>query len=59
MEKELHISAEKPVYDLPYDFIGDETFSIRADFIKPYSNRKLILERRDFNYCLSKIRITA
>ena len=41
---------------LPYVFVGDETFSLRADFMKPYPQKELNRERRIFNYRLSRAR---
>ena len=41
---------------LPYVFIGDEAFSLRKDFLKPYNVKQLKRERKIFNYCLSRAR---
>lgn len=41
---------------LPYVFIGDEAFSLRNDFLKPFSQIKLDREKRIFNYRLSRAR---
>lgn len=41
---------------LPYVFIGDEAFSLRNDFLKPYSQKELDKARRIFNYRLSRAR---
>jgi hypothetical protein len=41
---------------LPYVFIGDEVFSLRKDFLKPYNVKQLTRERKIFNYCLSRAR---
>ena len=41
---------------LPYVFIGDEAFALRKDFLKPYSSKDLTVERRIFNYRLSRAR---
>jgi hypothetical protein len=35
---------------LPYVFVGDEVFSLRKDFLKPYNVKQLTRERRIFNY---------
>jgi len=43
---------------LNYVFLGDEAFSLRPDFLKPYNQRELTLERRIFNYRLSRARRT-
>jgi hypothetical protein len=41
---------------LPYVFNGDETFSLRNDFLKPYNVKQLTRERKIFNYHLSRAR---
>ncbi|XP_035917738.1 uncharacterized protein LOC118515144 [Anopheles stephensi] len=41
---------------LPYTFIGDEAFSLRVNFLKPFNRRHLNYERRVFNYRLSRAR---
>lgn len=41
---------------LPYVFVGDEAFSLRPDFMKPYSRKKLTKPTRIFNYRLSRAR---
>lgn len=41
---------------LPHIFIGDETFAMRPDFLKPYPRDKLNKETRIFNYRLSRAR---
>jgi hypothetical protein len=38
---------------LPYVFIGDEAFSLRNNFLKPYNVKQLTRERKVFNYRLS------
>jgi hypothetical protein len=38
---------------LPYVFIGDEAFSLRNNFLKPYNVKQLTRERKIFNYRLS------
>jgi len=43
---------------LNYAFLGDEAFLLRPDFLKPYNQRELTLERRIFNYRLSRARRT-
>ena len=35
---------------LPYVFLGGEAFSLRKEFLKPYSLKQLTRERRIFNY---------
>jgi len=39
---------------LPRVFIGDEVFSLRKDFLKPYSVKQLARERKIFNYRLCR-----
>lgn len=41
---------------LNYVFVGDEAFSMRPDFLKPYSQRDLTITRRIYNYRLSRAR---
>lgn len=41
---------------LNYVFVGDDAFSLRPDFMKPYSHRSLNYEERIFNYRLSRAR---
>lgn len=41
---------------LNYVFVGDEAFTLRTDFLKPYSQRNLTATRRIFNYRLSRAR---
>lgn len=41
---------------LPFVFIGDEAFSLKPNFLKPYSQRELNYERKVFNYRLSRAR---
>lgn len=41
---------------LPFVFIGDEAFSLRKNFLKPYSQKELNKERKIFNYRLSHAR---
>lgn len=41
---------------LPYVFVGDEAFSLRKHFMKPFSQRELTHEHRIFNYRLSRAR---
>lgn len=41
---------------LSFVFIGDEAFSLRKDFMKPFNKRQLKYERRVFNYRLSRAR---
>lgn len=41
---------------LPYVFIGDEAFSLKPNFLKPYNQKELNYERKVFNYRLSRAR---
>jgi hypothetical protein len=41
---------------LPYVFIGDEAFSLRKDFLKPYNVKQLTRARKIFNCRLSRAR---
>jgi hypothetical protein len=41
---------------LSYVFIGDEAFSLRKDFLKPYNVNQLTRERKSFNYHPSRAR---
>ena len=41
---------------LAFVFVGDEAFSLRSDFLKPYPQRELTHDRRVFNYRLSRAR---
>lgn len=41
---------------LPFVFIGDEAFSLRRDFLKPFAQKELNKEKRIFNYRLSRAR---
>jgi len=42
--------------ELPYVFIGDDAFSLRKDFLKPYILNQLTRETKIFNYRLSRAR---
>lgn len=58
---QLHIPMpSKPKYGensiLPYVFLGDEAFSLRENFLKPFSQAELNAERKIFNYRLSRAR---
>lgn len=41
---------------LPFVFIGDEAFALRCDFLKPFSQRELDHDKKNFNYRLSRAR---
>lgn len=57
-EKKLKIPQETLImgHKLPYVFVGDEAFTLRQDFLKPYNRKLLNNERRIFNYRLSRCR---
>ncbi|XP_060860280.1 uncharacterized protein LOC132937465 [Metopolophium dirhodum] len=42
--------------NLPYVFIGDEAFSLKPNFLKPYNQKELNYEHKVFNYRLSRAR---
>ena len=42
----------------PYVFVGDEAFALKDNLLKPYASATLNLERRIFNYRLSRARRT-
>lgn len=49
----------KPTYSenlIPFVFIGDEAFSLRSDFLKPFGQKELNHDRKIFNYRLSRAR---
>ncbi|KAJ8963716.1 hypothetical protein NQ314_005437 [Rhamnusium bicolor] len=52
----LPSKREKSSSELPFVFIGDEAFALRADFLKPFSQKALNSERRIFNYRLGRAR---
>jgi hypothetical protein len=39
--------------DLPYVFVGNKVFALCQEFFKPFSQKNLNTERRNFNYRLS------
>lgn len=41
---------------LPYVFVGDDAFTLTDSFMKPYSQINLTIEKRIFNYRLSRAR---
>lgn len=43
-------------FELPYVFVGDDAFSLRQNFLKPYPARGMTLERRIYNYRLCRAR---
>ncbi|XP_068083928.1 putative nuclease HARBI1 [Anabrus simplex] len=52
------LNVPKPAIceDLPFVFIGDEAFSLRENFMKPFSQKNLTEDRRVYNYFLSRAR---
>lgn len=44
------------VRTLNYVFVGDEAFTLRTDFLKPYSQKDLTVSRKIYNYRLSRAR---
>lgn len=58
--EELNIPRPEPVngslFGLPYVLLGDEAFTLRPDFMKPFNVKSLNEERRIFNYRLSRAR---
>lgn len=60
VNKELNIPPATKVLnsceELPYVFIGDEAFSLRADMLKPFPQRELNKETKIYNYRLSRAR---
>lgn len=55
---ELNIPRRRVIgnRELNYVFVGDEAFSLRTDFMKPFNFRELSSEKRIFNYRLSRTR---
>lgn len=41
---------------LPFVFVADEAFTLRSDFLKPFSRQELNNEKKIFNYRLSRAR---
>jgi hypothetical protein len=44
------------IRSMPYVFIGDEAFLLMKNLIKPYSQRKITVEEKIFNYRLCRAR---
>lgn len=40
----------------PYVFLGDEAFSLKSNFMRPYPNRNLTMEQRTYNFRHSRAR---
>lgn len=51
-----HSPAKNSSTQLPWVFIGDEAFSLRKNMLKPFGLRDLSIERKIFNYRLSRAR---
>lgn len=47
---------EETIGNLNFVFVGDEAFSLREDFLKPYAQKGLTYDQRIFNYRLSRSR---
>jgi len=45
-------------YKLPYVIVGDDAFALKPNLLKPYPHRGLTLDKRIFNYRLSRARRT-
>ncbi|XP_046622671.1 protein ALP1-like [Neodiprion virginianus] len=45
-------------YKLPYVIVGNEAFALKPNLLKPYPDRNLTLDKRIFNYRLSRVRRT-
>ncbi|XP_015369313.1 PREDICTED: uncharacterized protein LOC107165542 [Diuraphis noxia] len=45
-------------YKLPYVIVGDDAFALKPNLLKPYPSRGLTLDKRIFNYRLSRARRT-
>ncbi|XP_067272628.1 uncharacterized protein [Pseudorasbora parva] len=56
----LHIPPPQPLPNsevfVPFMFIGDDAYPLRADLMKPYSHRHTERQERIFNYRLSRAR---
>ncbi|KAL6417154.1 hypothetical protein ACFW04_014660 [Cataglyphis niger] len=50
----MHDSAF--LHKMPYVIVGDDAFSLTQNLMKSYPNRKLTIEKRIFNYRLSRAR---
>lgn len=60
-DNEFNIPRSQPLpgivgSNMPYTFIGDETFSLSLDIVRPFSGKDLSDTKRIFNYRLSRVR---
>lgn len=62
-DKSLQIPEPAPLPNsekiLPFVFVGDDAFALTENFMKPYSQTGLTVEKRIFNYRLSRARRVA
>ncbi|XP_068082895.1 putative nuclease HARBI1 [Anabrus simplex] len=56
ISNKLNVPKPATCEDLPFVFIGDEAFSLRENFMKPFSQKNLTEDRRVYNYFLSRTR---
>ncbi|XP_049941676.1 uncharacterized protein LOC126418789 [Schistocerca serialis cubense] len=57
LNEHLNLSNnDETIKNLNFVFLGDEAFSLKEKFLKPYSQRELDHDRRIFNYRLSRAR---
>ncbi|KAJ8917036.1 hypothetical protein NQ315_012955 [Exocentrus adspersus] len=49
------ISSERP--ELPYVFVGDEAFPLLTNLLRPFPGKTLDIEKRVYNYRLSRARL--
>lgn len=58
-DKSINIPPERPVGNrqaLNYSFVGDEAFGLSEHMLRPYAGRHLSLDKKIFNYRLSRAR---
>lgn len=60
-EKSLDLPHDRPLPgtsqpSLPFIFVGDEAFALSEHLLRPYANRSLTIEKRVFNYRLTRAR---
>ncbi|XP_031341005.1 putative nuclease HARBI1 [Photinus pyralis] len=49
-------SLKNTNHSFPFIFVGDEAFTLRPDFLKPFNQRELDHDKKIFNYRLSRAR---